>query len=522
MDFNPTMLMMLGGALAQADAQPRVGGNPGALAVLGQGLGALPQMMMNYQLTQARIGDVKQQKLLREAQMEEMRQKTAAKNGLAGMFLGGGEGGDLGALGGGMPGSQFAAGLTSGGVGGLAPQGYPQNTPPGILPNGLRGGPKARGGNLDPRMLAQLAKLNPEAAVKALMESKANQMKKNVVVKPGEMIVDPETGQVINRFEPDATAVNPGQSLINPRTGELITKVPQASVSLGKDQRQIDPNTGQVIVDEKTTPIQDYTVKLQKVLTSPNIDEKTRQRALLSLQQMKDSGVAAPVSGGGGSSSGSGGGGGLTIGGKPLTPYDTTFMKQQALADVKTSSARADDINSNLDFVRQSKGLINDYRKALDEGKIKGGYFGGNIAPAIENMKSQLGQPNNSKDYGVVEQFGAINQLQTAKSLMKGTGSITENERYIARQASVQPTDSVERQKYKLDRIQTLNTAIEDAAAAKSKWEALTSTKDSLGQVVAPGSVAKKINGKSFEDYVSEIYKHYLGTNDPFQYISGK
>lgn len=517
--------MMLGSALAQADAQPRVGGNPGAMSVLGQGLGMFPHMYMNYQKGQAQIGDIKQQKLLREAEMEELKQKTAAKAGLAGMFLGGQEGGqapsDGGGMSGGMPGSQFAASLAGGG-GGSSAQGYPQNNPPGILPNGLRGGPQARGGNLDPRMLAQLAKLNPEGAVKALMESRANAQKKNVVVKPGEMIVDPETGQVINRFEPDATAVNPGQSLVNPRTGELITKVPQASVSLGKDQRQVDPNTGKVIIDAASTPIQDYTTKLQKVLTSPNIDEATRQRALLSLQQMKDSGVAAPVSGGSGSSSGSGGGGGLTIGGKPLTPYDTNFMKQQAMADVKTASARADDINSNLDFVRQSKSLITDYRKALDSGKIKGGFFGGNIAPMVENIKSQLGSPNNSKDYGVIEQFGAINQLQTAKSLMKGTGSITENERYIAKQASIQPTDSVERQKYKLDRIQTLNTAIENAADAKSKWEAMTSTKDSLGQVVAPGSVAKKINGRSFEDYVSEIYKHHLGTNDPFQYLSGK
>lgn len=530
MNFDPTVLMMLGGALAQADAQPRVGGNPGAFNVLGQGLGALPQMLMQYKLTQARVGDIKQQKLLREAEMEELRQKTEARSGLAGMFLGGDTGGDSGALGGGMsggvPGSQLAAGLVGGG--GSAQQGYPQNTPPGILPNGLRGGPQARGGNLDPRMLAQLAKLNPEAAVKALMESKANQMKKNVVVKPGEMIVDPETGQVINRFEPDATAVNPGQSLINPRTGELITKVPQASVSLGKDQRQIDPNTGQVIVDEKTTPIQDYTTKLQKVLTSPNIDEKTRQRALLSLQQMKDSGIAAPMGGTGGGSSGSSGGGtsrgggGLTIGGRPLTPYDKTFMQEQAQVDVKNAGERANTLNTDLDYIRQSKTLIADYQKALDSGDITGGFVGGRIAPVIESAKSQLGLPNKSQAYGVMEQFGAINQLQTAKTLMKGTGSITQPERVIAKEASISTTDTIEQQKYKLNRIQTLNEAIETAAAAKSKWEEMTSTKDSLGKIVAPGSVARKINGKSFEDYVSEIYRHYLGTSDPAEYLSRK
>ena len=495
-EINPTALMILGGALAQADSQPRF--NHSAMNTLAAGFGAYPQLFQNYQKTQNDALAKQTEMMLHKAQIEQKQRENQAAGALAATFGGGGAGdGEVG-----MPSSP------------MMPQGQPMMNQGGSLPSNST----APGRNISDRRMALWAQIDPTGAMKSQLERQnAN---KPTVMKPGESLVDPMTGQVIGGLAPDPTALNPGQTLVNPRTGNILGQIPHAPMSLSGEQRAVDPNTGKTITPQVTSPVQDYTRKLQSILTKPGIDETTRQRAMLSLQQMKDSGLAAPADKG--SSGAVGAGANMSIGGQPLTPYDKSFMEAQGTADVKRFSEMGTDLDSNIDFVRQSKSLISDYQKTLNEGGIKGGQIMGRIAPMIEGVKSQAGSPNKAKEYGIIDQFGAINQLQTAKQLMKGTGTITENERAIAKAASVSGTDPVEVQKYKLQRIQTLNNAIEDAAAARSKWEEMTGVKNSLGQVVAPGSIAKKINNKSFSDYVSEIYKHHLGTVDPFEYLSSK
>ena len=511
-EINPTALMILGGALAQADSQPRF--NHSAMNTLASGFGAYPQLFQNYQKTQNEALAKQTEMMLHKAQIEQKQRENQAASALSATF-GGGQG-DGGA---GMPSSP------------MSPQGQPMMNQGGSLSGqqmvnsmGAGGQPSrpsnstAPGRNISDQRMALWAQIDPTGAMKSQMEKmNAN---KPTVMKPGESLVDPMTGQIITGFAPDPTAISPGQTLINPRTGQIMGQAPHAPMSLSGEQRAVDPNTGTTITPQVTSPVQDYTRKLQTILTKPGIDENTRQRAMLSLQQMKDSGLAAPA---GKSSSGAvGAGANMSIGGRPLTPYDKSFMEAQGTADVKRYAEASSDLDKRLDFIRQSKGVLADYSSALNAGGIKGGSISGRTAPIIEGAKSQMNMPNKAKEYGLIEQYSAIDQLKTAQELMEKTGAITEGERAIAKNASISSTDPIEVQKYKIQRIQTLNAAIEDAAAARSKWEEMTAVKNSLGQVVAPGSLAKKINNKSFSDYTREIYKHHLGTDDPAVFLSGK